>query len=70
MDKEQHSSYITVSGDTWDLISYKVYGSTKYINDLKDSNYDLKKIIIFPPEVAIVVPSIKLTTKGSEPDWF
>ncbi|WP_297487450.1 tail protein X [uncultured Cetobacterium sp.] len=70
MEQGQHTSYLTKAGDTWDLISFKVYGSTKFINKLKEANYYLKKVVIFPPEVAIAIPIIKLTTKGSEPEWF
>ena len=30
--------YKTVSGDTWDLISYKLYGSEQYFHQLMRAN--------------------------------
>ena len=33
------AKYTTVQGDTWDLISYKVYGSEKYIGNLMQANF-------------------------------
>lgn len=70
MEQEQLSSYITQKGDTWDLISFKVYGSEKYVGELKRANYDLIKIVSFPEEVALVIPIIKVSNKGSVPEWF
>lgn len=67
---EQLSSYMTQKGDTWDLISFKVYGSEKYVEELKKANYDFLKIVSFPVEVALVIPTIKITNKGSMPEWF
>lgn len=70
MEREQLSSYITQKGDTWDLISFKVYGSEKYIEELKTANYDFIKIVSFPEEVALAIPIIKVSNKGSVPEWF
>lgn len=67
---EQLSSYITQKGDTWDLISYKVYGSEKYVERLKQANYDFLKLVSFPENVALVIPTIKISNKGSAPKWF
>ena len=70
MEKEQVSSYITKKGDTWDLISYKVYGSSNYIENLKTSNSDFLKVVIFQEEIALIVPTIEIQNKGSTPVWF
>lgn len=67
---EQLSSYITQKGDTWDLISFKVYGSEKYTEELKKVNYNFLKLVSFPEEVALVIPTIKISNKGSTPEWF
>lgn len=67
---EQLSSYITQKGDTWDLISFKVYGSEKFVRELKQANYDFLRLVSFPEEVALVIPTIKIANKGSEPEWF
>ena len=38
--------YRTVSGDTWDLIAFKVYGSEGYFHDLIRNNLRLIDIIM------------------------
>ena len=43
--------YRTVSGDTWDLISYKVYGSEGYFHDLIRNNLRLIDIAVFDANI-------------------
>ena len=31
-------TYTTVQGDTWDLISFALYGTEKYVGELMESN--------------------------------
>ena len=50
--------YRTVSGDTWDLISYKVYGSEGYFHDLIRNNLRLIDIAIFDANIPIIIPEI------------
>ncbi len=50
--------YRTVSGDTWDLISYKIYGSEGYFHDLIRSNLRLIDIAIFDANIPIIIPEI------------
>lgn len=50
--------YRTVLGDTWDLISYKVYGSEGYFHDLIRSNLRLIDIAIFDANIPIIIPEI------------
>ena len=50
--------YRTISGDTWDLISYKVYGSEGYFHDLIRSNLRLIDIAIFNANIPIIIPEI------------
>ena len=50
--------YRTVSGDTWDLISYKVYGSEGYFHDLIRSNLRLIDIAIFDANIPVIIPEI------------
>ncbi|MBC2855358.1 tail protein X [Cetobacterium sp. 2A] len=70
MRSEQLSSYITQKGDTWDLISFKVYGSVQYVEELKKANYDFIKLICFPEEVALIIPVVKVSEEGENPEWF
>ena len=50
--------YRTVSGDTWDLISYKVYGSEGYFHDLIRSNLRLIDIAVFDANIPVIIPKI------------
>ncbi|MBR8700233.1 hypothetical protein IX317_000645 [Fusobacterium sp. DD29] len=63
--------YTTISGDTWDLISYKVYGSEKYFTNLIRANPALIGIAIFDSGISIIVPDIPLETYQSDtlPPW-
>ncbi|WP_299573257.1 tail protein X [uncultured Leptotrichia sp.] len=63
--------YRTVLGDTWDLISYKVYGSEGYFHDLIRSNLRLIDIAIFDADVPIIIPEISEEVEDDEnlPPW-
>lgn len=63
--------YRTVLGDTWDLISYKVYGSEGYFHDLIRSNLRLIDIVIFDADVPIIIPEISEEVEDDEnlPPW-
>ena len=50
--------YRTVSGDTWDLIAFKIYGSEGYFHDLIRSNLRLIDIAIFDANIPIIIPEI------------
>lgn len=63
------SIYTTVQGDTWDLISYKVYGSSKYIGLLMENNYDLLDTFIFGYGIEIIVPELTDEATGDLPEW-
>ena len=51
--------YKTVSGDTWDLMSYKIYGSEQYFHQLMRANLNLLSIAVFDSNIPIIVPEIK-----------
>ena len=50
--------YRTVSGDTWDLIAYKVYGNEKYFHRLIRANLNLIDISVFSSNIPIIIPDI------------
>lgn len=45
-------------GETWDMISKRVYGDEHFVNVLITANIDLRHIVLFPYGVEIVVPEI------------
>lgn len=61
--------YITSQGDTWDIISYKVYGSEKYIGLLMQNNFKLLDIFQFSSGVEVYIPEIAEDNVQNLPDW-
>lgn len=63
------NTYITVQGDTWDLISYKVYGTSRHIGLLMENNYDLLDTFIFSAGIEIMVPELTEDQTDDLPEW-
>ena len=65
------STYTTVSGDMWDSISFKVYGSTDYTGKLMAYNSDYLENYIFPAGIELRVPEIEMQdeTLSMLPPW-
>ena len=63
--------YRTQSGDTWDLIAYRDYGSEGYYHDLIRSNLALIDIAVFEANVPIIIPEIAEESDNdtSLPPW-
>lgn len=65
--------YKTVSGDTWDLISYKLYGSEQYFHQLMRANLNLLSIAVFDSNIPIIVPeldtSLNVVDISKLPPW-
>ena len=53
-------TYITISGDTWDIVAYKVYGNEMYMDMLIKANIEHKDTYIFPAGVELTLPEIDL----------
>ncbi|MGL4866231.1 tail protein X [Cetobacterium sp.] len=61
--------YETVSGDTWDLISIKVYGNEKHMKELQLANRELSKIVIFESGIWIITPELQAEQGEGLPPW-
>lgn len=48
----------TVSGDTWDVLSKRAYGSEEYMHILIRANITHRKTVIFPAGVVLSVPEV------------
>ena len=46
-------TYITISGDTWDIVAYKAYGNEMYMDMLIKANIEHKDTYIFPAGVKL-----------------
>ncbi|MDD4599618.1 MAG: tail protein X [Negativicutes bacterium] len=61
--------YITTQGDTWDMISYKVYGSEMHMNTLIDANPEHRETVFFSANVRLKVPEIATPSPTKLPPW-
>ena len=61
--------YKTVQGDTWDIISKKVYGTEMQMHVLIASNPEVRDVVIFPAGVELQTPAITETAAETLPPW-
>lgn len=63
-------TYKTISGDSWDMIAYKVYGNCKYIDKLMEANINLIENFVFSANVTINCPEISVEAQTNTlPPW-
>ena len=63
-------TYVTVQGDMWDSISFKLFGSGKHIAALIQANPTHKSVFIFSAGVTLAVPDVDISTVSSNtPPW-
>lgn len=63
------STYTTVAGDTWDIVSYKTLGNEMHKNAILKENESYREIFIFPAGVTLIIPEIKLEVSEDLPPW-
>ena len=63
------SSYITVQGDTWDVVSLKNYNSELCVTDLIKANSKYRELIFFRAGLVLNIPEITETTNINLPPW-
>lgn len=65
--------YMTVQGDTWDYIAYKVYGAESgtefYMSTLLEANLKYLSYVVFPAGIRINVPDVKVELPKTLPPW-
>ena len=63
-------TYVTVQGDMWDEIAYKIYGSVKYVGALLLANPDYITIFRFPAGITLKCPDVSEEVSSSSlPPW-
>ena len=62
--------YTTIQGDTWDLISYRVYGSNHHTKELIFMNSEHREIAVFGAGVVLEIPEIDVQIEVSIPPWL
>ena len=62
--------YVTVQGDTWDMISARVYGSESYMGILINANPEYVEIVIFPANRTLYIPELPEPSPSENlPPW-
>lgn len=62
-------TYITISGDTWDIISYRAYGDGAYMDVLIKANMQYKDVYVFPAGIELEIPEIDPELPDTLPPW-
>lgn len=64
------NTYTTISGDTWDLIAFKVYGNELNAKELIEANPDYINVVVFSAGIVLKVPEISISEDSSLlPPW-
>lgn len=66
---EEQDIYITIQGDTWDIIAFKVYGNEKYMSNLLKVNPNYIDTIFFRAGIKIICPDIERSSTENLPPW-
>lgn len=64
-------SYTTISGDTWDVISFKNYNDEHFISELMEQNWQHRNTTVFSAGVVLLIPGITSAQQQSSnlPPW-
>ena len=62
-------TYTTIQGDTWDLISWKLYGEEKYMRYLIEANRPYIDTLIFSAGTKLIVPDLPEEMDENIPFW-
>ena len=61
--------YITVSGDTWDIVAHKFYKNSRRISGLILANERYSNILIFKAGIKLIIPTIKEKRDEKTAPW-
>lgn len=62
-------SYITIQGDTWDIIALKTLGSEKLMGKLLEANPEYADITVFGAGKKLIVPDYTAPADELLPPW-
>ena len=62
-------SYITIQGDTWDIIALKTMGSDKLMGQLIGANIEYADTVVFGAGKKLVVPEYTAPADEQLPPW-
>ncbi len=58
----------TIQGDTWDILSKRLYGNELFMDVLINANIDYRRIVIFPAGIVLQVPDVDVTEFALDSD--
>jgi len=62
-------TYITTSGDMWDMIALKTLGNEAHKDALIKSNLKHRRVYVFPAGVTLTIPVITVKPPSTLPPW-
>lgn len=62
-------SYITIQGDTWDIIALKTMGSEKLMGQLIEANIEYADTVVFGAGIKLNVPEYTAPADDLLPPW-
>ncbi|MER1986574.1 MAG: tail protein X [Solibacillus sp.] len=63
--------YKTISGDTWDSIAFRLYGSEMVVHQLIQANLQHASIVIFSAGIMLETPEIDTVVRSDDvPPWM
>ena len=64
-------TYITIQGDAWDAIAYRLWGEERFFMDLVAANPEHLDMVIFPAGVELrIPPAPERVIRQELPPWF
>lgn len=63
------TTYTTTQGDTWDMISEKLYGTPHRVAELISVNADHSDTLIFNGDIELRIPVIEENTSNTLAPW-
>jgi hypothetical protein len=64
------NTYITVQGDTWDLIAFRTLGSEYLLPLLFEENKKYRTTVIFSGGIVLTIPDVDTAEITERPDWL
>lgn len=62
-------TYVTIQGDMWDGIAYKLYGTEAAMNLLLRANPSYADMVIFPSGITLRLPAYTAPRASRLPPW-
>ena len=64
-------SYITMQGDAWDAVAYRLWGEERFFMELVKANPEHLDVLLFPAGVELrIPPAPERVIKQELPPWF